>query len=403
MKNKLSLLTLCALAFTRLGFAEDRPGVGLLKELVEIESGTSQIDEVNHVQDILADHLKKLGFEVLLKANPLGDSKSGKFLVATLVGENSRYINFVLHADTVFEPKAEFKGFEISPDGKTAKGPGVIDDKGGAVVVLGGIERYLKARPKPAHSLRVISSPSEETGTVGFLEDLQKMADDTFVTLGFEPALDEHTIIESRRGNRWYHIKVTGKEAHAGRAHKEGINACWDLAQKLDLLSRLTDYGKDVTVSIGRMEGGKDKFNIVCGSAEAKVDARFSDLRSRDVLDKKIVAILKKPLVKSAADRKATTTEFEIADDCPPFSVSKASKPLLERYCQIAGEIEKSTIKSAKSGGGADSSYFAREGGIVIDGLGAVGGKMHTNDEFVVLSSLETRAAALAKFLEATP
>ncbi len=145
--------------------------------------------------------------------------------------------------------------------------------------------------------------------------------------------------------------------------------------------------------------GGKDKFNIVCGTSEAKVDVRFSGPSQRDEVDQKIQEILKKPLVRAASDNKVTVTKVDVADDCPPFSLSSRSKFLVEKYQHAIRRSENIEIRSAKSGGAADSNYFAQRNVLVIDGLGAVGGKMHTTDEFLVLSSLNTRGRALAELL----
>lgn len=356
----------------------------LLKKWVEMNSGSANQDGVLKIQSELATELKKLGFEVNLDPHYL--------LIATYTGLSAKTVTLIAHTDTVFEPSSPFQKWKLSEDGKQASGPGVIDDKGGVVVVLEGLKRFL-AQGKPKFTIRVVSSPTEETGSLHALVTFRKLAKDSWLVLGFEPALDDGSIIESRRGNRWYHIKVSGKEAHAGRAHKDGINACNALANQLSAISKLTDYRKDVTVSIGHIEGGKDKFNIVCGNAEAKVDVRFSDSASRERVHKKILAILNQETVKGAV------TTFELADDTPPFAKTPQAQRYLTKYLSIISRIEGKKVESKKSGGAADSNHFSREGAIIIDGLGAVGGKMHTPDEFLNLESLESRSEALKQFL----
>ncbi len=51
------------------------------------------------------------------------------------------------------------------------------------------------------------------------------------------------------------------------------------------------------------------------------------------------------------------------------------------------------------SGGGSDANGFAKFDIPIIDGLGPYGGKMHTLEEFIVISSLESRAKTLSIFL----
>ena len=364
---------------------------GALQYMVEISSGTTQSSGVGEVQKLISEKLHELHFQTEIRA--------GNLLVGTLVGEKAGEVTFLVHADTVFEESSGFKGFKLSADEQTATGPGVIDDKGGITVALAALKLYLRDHPKPKYSLRVISSPNEEIGSNEFLEDFKKWSAQSILVLGFEPALEDGSIIESRRGNRWYKISIEGRESHSGRAHKEGINACLELSNLLVKLSALTDYSKNITVSVGRIEGGKDKFNIVCGNASAKVDTRFSDFKSRDELHHKIEKILSKSSVHAQSDGTPAKTTYTLANDCPPFSVSKSSKKYIQKYLKIAEKEEGAHLKSLRSDGAADSNYFSRPGLATIDGLGPVGGKMHTKEEFISLKTLETRSSALAKFL----
>ncbi len=77
------------------------PKVSLLRELVEINSGTGNPSGVNQVQDRVALELKKLGFEIEFKTHPdspKSDENCGKFLIATREGNSSaQFINFVTH------------------------------------------------------------------------------------------------------------------------------------------------------------------------------------------------------------------------------------------------------------------------------------------------------------------
>lgn len=372
--------------------------VAYLKKLVEISSGSYDPDGVNQIQKIMSEDLKELGFKIEERLSP--NPKMGKLIIATKKGTSNKYVTLLGHADTVFEKFSTFKTFEISKDNKIATGPGVIDNKGGLVVMLSGLSMYLKNNPNHTHSLRVIISPGEEVGTPEFFKLFKELSLETQLLLGFEPCLEDGSIIESRRGNRWYHIKVTGQEAHAGRAHKDGINACWEISKKLDSISNLTNYTKDITVSIGHIEGGKDKYNIVCGEASAKIDVRFSILKDRDETHAKIEKIIKKNLVTSFNSKKASTSSYEITDDTIPFSKNTESKKQIHQILQLIHKTENRFVTAKQSGGAADSNNFSRPGLAIIDGLGACGGKMHTPDEYIELSTLKTRSLVLKEFLE---
>ncbi len=399
-KIAILLLTTGVFVYSFSGAAGLSKEAGFLKELVSISSGSKDVSGVNQVQEKIASHLKTLGFQVDLKANPKGESVSGKQLLATLKGSDSKFITLIGHADTVFE---KLNPFQVMEDGNTAKGSGVSDNKGGVVVGVAALERFLNSLngKQPHFSIRFVVSPSEEVGSGGFEESLKSYAKDSAIILGLEPARENGSIVMGRKGARWISIKIKGKEAHAGVDHESGVNACHELSIKLNQLQNLTDYKKGTTVSIGHIEGGKNKFNIVCGEASAKIDTRFTEVKNGEQLLKKIKLILSKENVRSAKDKTPALTEFEIEDDTPPFHLSMKAKPLLNHYLDLVKEVEKHDATAETTGGAGDVNYMAIDAGLpIIDGLGPVGGGYHTEAEYVKLNTLETRAQSLANFIE---
>jgi glutamate carboxypeptidase len=367
--------------------------VGFLKKLVDINSGTKNARGVAEVQALVEERLIALGFQIERKS--ASDGKiPGHVLSATKKGRQRKFISFVSHADTVFEPSTGFERFEFVGRNR-AIGPGVIDDKGSILVVLLGIENYLKGLGErlPKYSFRFICTPSEETGSVGFIPILKKASRDSCLVLGFEPSLENGDIIHSRQGGRWYEVEVKGREAHAGREHREGINAVHELAIKIQRLEELTDYAKELTVNVGSVMAGTGKANVVCGFASLKLDTRFPDVKAGEKLHQKIVKILQKTHVKGAK------TSFRVTEHFPPLMKDKKSSLFISSYCQILSRIEKRRVNARKSGGGADSCHMGRPGLVVIDGLGAKGGGTHTSSEWIELNSLESRSRALAEFL----
>ena len=367
-----------------------------LKTLVEINSQTRNIEGVNRVQEVLARELKKLQFTCEWYSNPL--TESGDLLLAERSGEINQFITLVGHADTVLKPFIPHN-FDFFEDDHKVRGSGVIDDKGGLVVALGGLHLFLKDHT-PKYSLRFISSPNEEAGSIGFLEKLRKFSEDSVLVLGFEPALEDGSIIESRRGNRWYNIKIQGKEAHAGRSQGQHVNAAHEFAKKVASIQKLTDYKKNTSVNIGSVQGGKDRYNIICGQVSAKLDVRFSNFKDRDQLHKSIEKVLNKKHLTSIDGLLHADTTYKIVDDCPPFSSNYQSRPFIKKYMSLIKSIEGAPCKSVKAGGAGDVNYMSKKGTIILDGLGAKGGGIHTEQEFIYLPSLVTRAESLALFLK---
>lgn len=366
-----------------------------LRHLVSQSSGTPEIEGVRKVEQVVAEELKKIGFTIEEFSADNPEIKSKQF-VATRKGRENKFVTFVTHADTVFDNSNQFA---VSADQTRITGPGVGDDKGGLTVALFALRQFLEKNPNLRYSLRFVISPSEETGSVGFRNRLRQFSEDSALILGMEPALADGSIIKARKGVQWYQIEVTGKEAHAGVNPEEGVNACHQLAKSVDQIVALNDYKSGNTLNVGHFEGGKDKFNIVCGHAEAKIDFRFVDNKSKDLIQKKIENILKKDLIHSKNSKEVAKIEEKIITEVPPFAISPASQKMIEQYLKIIRKIEQRPVSAVLTGGAADLNYMSAGSALMLDGLGPVGGGYHTKDEYIELSSLESRTEALVQLL----
>lgn len=69
------------------------------------------------------------------------------------------------------------------------------------------------------------------------------------------------------------------------------------------------------------------------------------------------------------------------------------------QYAGLVSHLEGRRIGSEPSGGAGDVNYLSTKDNFVLDGLGPVGGNMHTHHEFVHIQTLQTRSQALAGYL----
>src|SRR5262249_4994640 len=111
--------------------AHNREALALLQQVVNINSGTHNLAGVKRVGDVFMPRFERLGF----KARWVDGSSWGR--AGHLVAEHARggrKILLIGHLDTVFEADSPFQKFELLGD-RTARGPGVIDMKGGDVIL----------------------------------------------------------------------------------------------------------------------------------------------------------------------------------------------------------------------------------------------------------------------------
>lgn len=366
----------------------------LLKKFTELDTSTLNKFGVTQAQDEVSSILSELGFKI---EQIQGENRFSHLIIAERLGRQAgKFITLVTHTDTVLGNDWQFT---LDLEKRRASGSGVIDNKGGVVVGLIALKRFLSHFPQTEYSLRFVCSPNEEMGSIGFTPIFRELGPDTVVGFGLEPALDNGSIIHQRRGNRWYNITVEGREAHAGRSYGDHGNAAHDLAAKIYQLSQLTNYKKHLSVNVGHVSGGKERHNIICGSASAKIDVRFPSMETRDALHRRIEKILLQPSDLNVAGRHPITTRFEIVDDCPPFSLTRRSKRLARMYAALISQLEDRKVYSQPAGGAGDVNYLSTATNFILDGMGPVGGEMHTQREFLHVDTLASRAKALAGFL----
>src|SRR3982074_719721 len=102
----------------------------LLKEIVNIDSGTGDVEGGAKVEAVLATRLRQLGADVTTE--PAETSGLPDNLVAVFRGSGKGRILIIAHIDTVFWPgTAAARPF--SQDKDRAYGPGVGDEKAGVV------------------------------------------------------------------------------------------------------------------------------------------------------------------------------------------------------------------------------------------------------------------------------
>src|SRR5690242_12752397 len=113
--------------------------LALLERIVNINSGTQNRAGVRRVGDILRAECDALGFQTTW----VDGARYGRagHLVAEHPGPGPKLL-LIGHLDTVFEQTSPFQKFERLDD-STARGPGVIDMKGGDVIIIGAL-RALK-------------------------------------------------------------------------------------------------------------------------------------------------------------------------------------------------------------------------------------------------------------------
>jgi glutamate carboxypeptidase len=307
-----------------------------------------------------------------------------------------RPVALVGHLDTVYPP-GRFEGY--AKEGALRRGPGVLDPKGGLIVMAWALRALaatggLQALPP----LRLVVVADEEVGSPEGQGVIREAIGGARACLVFGAGRPQDAIITQRKGTGTLKVVAQGRAAHAGEAHADGANALWALARFVDGAQQLTDTARGLTVNVGRVVGGQGK-NTVPDRAEADVDLRFCTREDGEAL----VARLQHLATQVAQGLPGTRLEVGGGVARAPLERTPASAALMAAYGRCAQASGLGHAESPRVGGGSDASTSFGLGIPSIDGLGPRGQGSHTVEEAIEVDSLRTKAQALARFLASGP
>jgi glutamate carboxypeptidase len=368
------------------------PMLAAIARLVDLNSHTDNVEGGARVGEILASELAGLGLVV----RTIPSTRFAPHLVAATpaaAASAEGCVAIVGHLDTVFPP-GSFEGFRL--DGALARGPGVLDMKGGLVAALEALRALGAVSLLERARVRFVIVSDEEVGSPESQPLLRRELQGAACALVLEAGRAADRIITARKGTGSVRAVATGKAAHAGAAHDQGANAIWALARFVDRAQALTDYPRGVTVNVGKISGGESK-NTVPDRAECAVDFRFVHLADGEAT----AEALRAAAVEAAAGVPGTSLAITGGPARLPLERSDANVALAREYGAHARAAGLGDEEAALLGGGSDASTTSAMGIPSIDGLGPRGSGFHTKDELIEIASLVPKAEALAAFLAA--
>ena len=357
--------------------------VALLADLVNIDSGSYNKRGVDAVGDRLRAFLEAAGISSEIIAN----ATYGDCMAARLPGSggDNRPIVLMGHRDTVFpDGTAAQRPFRI--DGNQAFGPGVADMKSGLVMnsfVLEAIRRF--GAPCPLIGLY---TSDEEIASPSSRPVIEAEAKDALAVFNSEPGRPSGNLVSRRKGAAFIEFEVTGRAAHSGVAHAQGVSAIDALARKIQRLHRLTDYDLGTTVNVGVVAGGT-AVNTVAARATAAVDVRFPTLNIMEKILGEVRDICR------CFELPGSEGHILREGNFLPLEQDEKSRELLEAYSHSAADLG-FQVSAEATGGSADSGFTAALGTPTLCGTGPVGGNAHRDDEWCRIDTMIPRAQALA-------
>jgi glutamate carboxypeptidase len=357
-----------------------------LKLLVNIDSGTGQIEGVQRIMEYLEGWLAELGFSVTAQ-----DVEGfGPNLVAWRKGKGRLRVLVVGHVDTVYSAgSAEARPFEFEQDKGLVYGPGVIDMKSGVLMGIGAAAALLEAGFEEYGELCFVLNNDEEIGSTGSAELLRDVARHMDVGLVLEGSRDENIITRARKGADKYVLTVRGVPAHSGAEPFKGRSAVIELAHKILAIHNLNTLYPGVTFNVTRISSS-EPLNVVPDMASCHISVRAHTMQKLQTAAQAL------ELIASGSNVPGTHTHLLRNRGRTPYETTPEILRLVE-MARVEGEALGLDIVAESKGGLSDANMLVEAGLPALDSLGPVGGGMHDlSREFLRADSLSLRGALLA-------
>jgi glutamate carboxypeptidase len=402
-------LAIAEKAIARAVDAGNDRGLELLAQVVNINSGTMNFGGVRAVGAVLRAQLDDIGFTTRW-IDGASFGRAGH-LVAEHRGAGPRVL-LIGHLDTVFEPSSPFQRFERI-DAATARGPGIIDMKGGDVIIVQALKALRTVGELDRMTIVVVMHGDEEHPGEPVAEARRALigaATGAIAALAFEDGSgNPHTAVTARRGASSWTLRSTGTPAHSSQIFREdvGMGAIFETARVLDAFRTGLAGQPYLTFSPGVVLGGtavtldapnnqgaaSGKTNVVAKDTVVQGDLRAlspQQLESTKAMMRRIVA---RPLPH-------TSSTIEFQDGYPPMAPTEGNGRLLAMYDIVSRDLGLGPVTAVdpSKAGAADVSFVAGLVSMALDGIGLAGRDDHTDKETAdlrMLPGLTKRAAVL--------
>lgn len=288
------------------------------------------------------------------------------------------------HYDTVF-PAGTFETITAIADDRL-NGPGLADMKGGISVMLGALQAFEAGPLKQKIGYQIVITPDEETGNFSSAAALTEAASSgAMIGMTYEPCMDTGAMSGGRKGSAVFDIVLHGRSAHAGRAKEDGRSAIEAAAHLVVGLEALNGQYDGVSFNVGSIDGGS-AINIVPDLAVIRFGARAPDADAASWAADQVEALYQR-----AVARDGISGHLHGGFYRPPKPRNAAQQALFEAVTET-GRALGLNLEFVDTGGVCEGNNIFAAGVPNVDTLGVMGGRIHSSEEYVILSSFVERA-----------
>ena len=367
---------------------ENRPPMlNLWRDLVNTESGTTQIDGVNAVCSILRREMENAGIHTRVRAI----QNSGDMLIGEWnPGSAKAPLLLIGHMDTVFKEGAVKENpFRVDENGM-AHGPGVLDMKAGLVMALYTVKALDSVDWKERPIKFIFASDEENLHMRSDAKEIfAEEAAGALAAFNFETGYMDNRFVVGRKGGGPVSIRIHGRASHSGIAPEKGRSAVLEAAHKIVEIESQNDIMRGRLMNCGMVDGGIGE-NTIPDSCEVRIGIRFPNAEVRD----EIFEILHRATNHNSVPD--TTAELDLSRVMQCMDTTDGVMALFRHLQRTAQDCGFGEIGCFQVGGLSDSGITVACGVPTVCGMGVRGEGNHTPDEYAEVESLFQRSVLAA-------
>ena len=362
--------------------------VKMWEDICNIESSWSCKAGVDAVGEYFIRHANERGWKV----DVFEQERAGNVVTITMNPDvDAAPIAFSGHMDTVHELGSfGYPPVKVDWENDRIYGPGVTDCKGGIVQAFLAMEALRLVGYKKRPIVMYLQSDEESGGKLSAdatINHICEVAQGSVAFFNLEGGSPGQVCI-GRKGIVSFNFTVTGIEAHSAGCATNGANAILEAAYKIIELEKFKDrYGLTCCCSV--INGGT-KHNIVPGECKFVANVRFAKKSELDYFISEAERICEDIKVPGC------TCKMEIPRIRPAMEVCDRNIELVGKMNDILLENGFEELKWVTNSGGSDAANVSAAGIPTVDSMGPFGGKIHTPNEFGIISSLAEQTKKLA-------
>lgn len=380
-----------------------------LERLCNLSSGSEDLMGLRQMEELLVEYFEPLGipcqriplpdFQVMDDFGVLYSRSTSRALRWDLVGPevaSSKKLLMSIHYDTVYGRENSFQTCQryAVGDELRMRGPGVIDAKGGIVILKWTVMAALQFLDLSRVGLSVVLTPDEEIGSPASMKLWKDISPEFGFAMLYEPAMADGAMVSHRKGTGTYIAIVRGRSAHSGRNFSAGRNAILHAARLAVRLDGLNGMREGVTINVGRVRGG-DAVNVVPDLCVLRVNVRVNDHSDCEWLRDQIEKI------RIELDQPDQGFQIEISGgvQSAPKVLDAPTRAWMQAIEGLGSKLGQA-IHWKGSGGASDGNKLAQLGLPNIDTFGPEGDLLHSDQEWISLASLPKKVRLGAAMIE---